>query len=163
MNHPENHLHQWIPAVIRFAAPRAARGLRRHRTAAGRAANRIVNKAALGVMKIQVAVTDAEASTPGLRSVSMTVPHAHALANIAHLATDQFPSWVEPRPRSESRMPPSAKCWRWRSTGASAVETSRPAYTGLQWKWGDAQNVMDAWSEQMANRLKSWTSGAGKP
>jgi len=31
------------------------------------------------------------------------------------------------------------------------------------WEWGDAENVMKAWSKLAAERLSAWTKGAAKP
>jgi hypothetical protein len=120
----------------------------------------VVGKAGPGVMKIQVAVTDAESATPVMRSVTMIVPQAHMLSNIKYLVTDTFP--FVGGAQGEARITDAA-------TGevlAMAVDHrigGGNVSTGFQWKWGDAQNAMDAWSEQMANRLKGWTSGAEKP
>lgn len=120
----------------------------------------IVDRVGSGVLKLQVAVTDAEASTPGLRSVSMIVPQAHMLSNIVYLATDKFP--FVGGAQGEARISDAA-------TGevlAMAVDHrigGGNLSTGFKGMWGDTQNVMDAWSEQMANRLKAWTSGAERP
>lgn len=35
--------------------------------------------------------------------------------------------------------------------------------TAAQWQWGDAENVIKAWSEQIASGLYAFTSGARKP
>lgn len=51
----------------------------------------IVEQPGPGVMKITVAMTDAEAATPVLRSISMFVPQAHMLSNLKYLATGTFP------------------------------------------------------------------------
>jgi hypothetical protein len=53
----------------------------------------IVNQPGTGVMKLDVALTDAdaEAAAPVLRSISMIVPQAHMLANLEYLATGSFP------------------------------------------------------------------------
>ena len=51
----------------------------------------IVSQAGPGVMKLDVAITDAETATPVLRSISMIVPQAHMLANLKYLATGSMP------------------------------------------------------------------------
>ena len=48
----------------------------------------IVDQPGPGVMKLTVAMTDAETATPVLRSISMIIPQAHMLANLKYLATD---------------------------------------------------------------------------
>jgi hypothetical protein len=47
----------------------------------------IVTAPGPGVMKLQVAITDAEAATPGLRTISLVVPQAHLLSTVGSLAT----------------------------------------------------------------------------
>jgi hypothetical protein len=48
----------------------------------------IVNQPDPGVMKLDVALIDAEAATPGMRSISMiVVPQAQMLSNLKYLAT----------------------------------------------------------------------------
>jgi hypothetical protein len=120
----------------------------------------IVDKAGPGVMKIQLAVTDVQSATPGLRSVSMIVPQAHMISNIGYLATDEFP--FVGGGQAEARITDAA------SGEVLAMAVDRRigggnAATGFQWKWGDAENAMDAWSEHAALRLKGWTSGTEQP
>jgi hypothetical protein len=47
----------------------------------------VVDQPGPGVMKLQIAITDAEAATPALRTVSMVVPQARALNTLKYLAT----------------------------------------------------------------------------
>jgi hypothetical protein len=51
----------------------------------------IVSQPGPGVMKLHVALIDAEAATPVLRSISMIVPQAHMLSNLKYLATGTMP------------------------------------------------------------------------
>ncbi|MGZ4955353.1 MAG: DUF3313 domain-containing protein [Methylobacter sp.] len=51
----------------------------------------IVDQAGPGVMKLTVAMTDAQTATPALRSISMVVPQAHLLSNLKYMATGTFP------------------------------------------------------------------------
>jgi len=44
-----------------------------------------------GVVRLQVGLTDVEGATPGLRSVSMVVPQARALATLKYVATGTYP------------------------------------------------------------------------
>lgn len=41
--------------------------------------------------------------------------------------------------------------------GGGSVETA------AQWEWGDAENVIKAWSQLAADRLYAYTSGQVKP
>ncbi len=120
----------------------------------------IVDQAGPGVMQIQVAILDAEAATPGARSISMAVPQMRVLAAGTSLATGKYPF----------------------AGGAQAVAKFTDAETGellgaavdrqggggaldtvAQWQWGDAANAIKAWSEQIGNNLYAYTSGARTP
>ncbi|MDD5268724.1 MAG: DUF3313 domain-containing protein [Methylococcales bacterium] len=116
----------------------------------------IVNQAGPGVMKIDVALTDAESATPVLRTISMLVPQAHMLANLKYLATDSFP--FVGAAQAEAKITDSmsgqilALAVDKRIGGGSFT-------TGFQWQWGDAENAINHWAELTANRLSAWTSG----
>ena len=116
----------------------------------------IVNQPGPGVMKFDVAIVDANAATPGLRTISMLVPQAHMVANLKYLATGTFP--FVGGAQAEAKVTDSI-------TGqilALAVDKrigGGSFTTGFQWQWGDAENAINHWSEQAANRLSSWTSG----
>ncbi len=43
-----------------------------------------------------------------------------------------------------------------RRVGGGSIETAG------QWQWGDAENVIKAWSQLAADRLYAYTSGAAK-
>ena len=120
----------------------------------------IVDQAGPGVAQIQVAVLDAEAATPGARSISMAIPQMRVLATGAYLVTGKYPF----------------------AGGAQAVAKFTDAVTGqllgvavdrqagggalktvAQWQWGDAANAVKAWSEQISNNVYAYTSGARTP
>jgi len=44
-----------------------------------------------------------------------------------------------------------------RRVGGGAIQTA------AQWQWGDAANVIKAWSQQLADGMYAYTSGARKP
>ena len=116
----------------------------------------IVDQPGPGVMEIQVAIDDVETATPVLRSVSMVVPQARALATLKYLATGTY-AFVGGA-QAEAKVTDSL-------TGqvlVAAVDKrvgGGSLKTAAQWQWGDAENAMDAWSQQAADRLSSWTSG----
>jgi uncharacterized protein DUF3313 len=51
----------------------------------------IVDQAGPGVMRVQVALLDAEAATPGMRSISMVIPQARLLSTGAYAVTGKYP------------------------------------------------------------------------
>jgi hypothetical protein len=117
----------------------------------------IVEQTGPGVMKLTVAMTDAEAATPGLRSISMIVPQAHMLANLKYMATGTFP--FVGGAQGEAKVTDSVS-----GELLGAVADKRigggSAATGFQWQWGDAENAIDKWCEMHSERLSSWTTGA---
>lgn len=120
----------------------------------------IVNRPGPGVMKMDVAMTDAEAATPGLRSVSMVIPQAHMLSNLKYLATGTFP--FVGGAQAEAKVTDSVTG----QTLALAVDRQIGGGSfeaGFQWQWGDAENAIKAWCEKAATKLSAWTSGVEKP
>jgi len=116
----------------------------------------IVTQPGPGVMKLDVALTDAEAATPVLRSISMIVPQAHMLANLKYLATGSMP--FVGAAQAEAKITDSISG----QVLALAVDKrigGGSFTTGFQWQWGDAENAINHWAELTANRLSSWTTG----
>jgi hypothetical protein len=116
----------------------------------------IVNQAGPGVMKLDVALTDAEAATPVLRSISMIVPQAHMLSNLKYLATGTMP--FVGAAQAEAKLTDSVSG----QILALAVDKrigGGSFTTGFQWKWGDAENAVNHWAELLTERLTAWTSG----
>jgi Protein of unknown function (DUF3313) len=120
----------------------------------------VVDQAGSGVMKLQVALTDAEGATPGLRTVSMIIPQARTLNTLKYAATGTY-AFVGGA-QAEAKLTDAASGqllgeWIDRRVGGGSLETA------AQWQWGDAENAMKAWATQAAERLSSWTSGTAKP
>jgi hypothetical protein len=116
----------------------------------------IVNQPGPGVMKLDVAIVDAEAATPVLRSISMIVPQAHMLANLKYLATGSMP--FVGAAQAEAKITDSVSG----QVLALAVDKrigGGSFTTGFQWQWGDTENAVNHWAELAANRLSAWTSG----
>jgi hypothetical protein len=116
----------------------------------------IVTQPGPGVMKLDIAITDAEAATPVLRSISMIVPQAHMLSNLKYLATGTMP--FVGAAQGEAKITDSVSG----QILALAVDKrigGGSFTTGFQWQWGDAENAVNAWAELMTKRLSSWTSG----
>jgi hypothetical protein len=100
----------------------------------------IAEYAGPGVMKLTVAMTDSEAATPGLRSISIIVPQAHMLSNLKYLASGTFP--FVGGAQAEAKITDSvsgdllAAAADKRIGGGSFT-------TGFQWQWGDAENALN--------------------
>ncbi len=110
-----------------------------------------------GVLRLQIALMDATASTPGLRTISVVVPQARVLNLAQSLATHSyaFVGSAEAEMKATDSM-----------TGellAEAVD-QRAGGMGLKgatsFEWGDAQNVMDYWAQLIPHRLRELQGGA---
>jgi len=113
-----------------------------------------------GVMRLQVALVDAEAATPVLRTISMALPQARLLSSLKYLATGTYP--FIGGAQAEAKMTDSVTGqllgeWVDKRVGGGSIKTA------AQWEWGDAENAMKEWATMAATRLSSWTSGAVKP
>ena len=120
----------------------------------------VVTQPGPGTLKLSVALTDAEAATPGLRSISMVVPQAHMISNLSYLATGSFP--FVGGAQAEAKIADSVTG----QTLAAAVDRrigGGSMAAGFQWQWGDVENAITKWSEMIAEKLSSWTSGKVKP
>ena len=120
----------------------------------------IVTQPGVGVMKLDVALIDAETATPVLRSISMIIPQARMLSNLKYLATGTLP--FVGAAQAEAKLSDS-------STGAILLlvvdkQIGGGAFTnGFQWQWGDAEHAIDHWSELAATKLSDLTSGKVLP
>lgn len=113
-----------------------------------------------GVMRLQVALVDAESATPVLRTVSMVIPQARLLSSLKYLATGTYP--FIGGAEAEAKMTDSVTGqllgeWVDKRVGGGNIKTA------AQWEWGDAENAMKEWATMAATKLSSWTSGAVKP
>jgi hypothetical protein len=120
----------------------------------------LVDEPGPGVMRLHAALTDVEAATPGLRTVSTIVPQARALNTLKYAATGTY-AFIGGA-QAEAKLTDAV-------TGQLLAEAVDRRVGGgslkaaAQWEWGDADNVMNAWAAQTAERLYSWTSGAATP
>jgi hypothetical protein len=117
----------------------------------------VVDQPGPDVMKVQVAILDAEAATPGMRSISMAVPQLRLLTTATSLGTEKFPfaGGAEAAAKiTDSVTGQLLGAGVDRRMGASSMRAA------AQWQWGDAENAIKAWAELMATQLCRHTSGA---
>jgi hypothetical protein len=119
----------------------------------------VVDQDGADVMKLQVAVTDVEAATPGLRTMTMVVPQARLLSTVKRGATGSYP--FVGGAQAEFKLTDSMTgdilvAGLDRRMGGGSVATA------AQWQWGDAENVMKEWAKLAAERLSAWTKGTAK-
>lgn len=109
-----------------------------------------------GVIKVQAAIVDPEAATPILRTVSMVVPQARALATLKLLATDSYPFVGGVGGELDAT---DSQTGELLAAGVDRRIGGGNITTAAQWKWGDAENVMDHWAELVATRLRNLHDG----
>jgi hypothetical protein len=110
----------------------------------------VVNEAGPGVAKLSVALSDATAATPGLRSVSVVVPQARALSLIKMAATGTY-AFVGSA-TGEAKLTDSVSgqllaAWADQRMGGASIKNIDV------FQWGDAENVMDYWANGLDKRL----------
>lgn len=113
-----------------------------------------------GVMRIQVALTDARAATPGLRTITMAVPQARTLSTIGYLTTGSFPFVGAAEGVAkvvDSRNGELLAALADRQIGGGHIKSA------AQWTMGDAENAINLWATRMTSQLHAWTSGAQTP
>ena len=118
----------------------------------------IVDQPGPGVITIAVAIVNAEAATPGLRSVSLVIPQARILNYAQSLATGHaaFAGSAEAAFKATDS-----------STGQLLAESVDKRVGGMavksaaQIQWGDAESAMDYWSQKITQRAVAL--GAGTP
>lgn len=116
----------------------------------------IVSQPGPGVMRLQVALTDVEGATPGLRSVSVIVPQARVLNMVQSLGTGSYAFVGSATCQGQVTDSVTGKIlaeWIDKREGGLALSTA------LQWKWGDAENAIDHWAKLLAERYTELKSG----
>jgi hypothetical protein len=118
----------------------------------------LVDQPGPGVITFEVAIINAEAATPGLRSVSLVIPQARILNYAQSLATGHaaFAGSAEAAFKATDSI-----------TGQLLAESVDRRIGGMAVKnaeqihWGDAEAAMDYWSQKITERAIAL--GAGTP
>jgi hypothetical protein len=119
----------------------------------------VVDQSGPGVMRLQVALLDADAATPGLRSLTMVIPQARLLSTGAYAISGKYPFVGGAQAAAkvtDSMTGQVLAAAADRRVGGGSVETA------AQWQWGDAENAIKAWSQLAADGLYAYTFGAKK-
>lgn len=110
----------------------------------------LVDQGGPGVLDLQVALINASAATPGLRTVSVVIPQLRVINAAQSLATGSY-AFVG---GAQAEMKATDA-----ETGvllAAAIDQQKGGValsTAAQWQWGDAENAMNFWAEKLSNRL----------
>src|SRR5262249_56283340 len=107
----------------------------------------MVNEPGEGVMRLQVAIVDAESATPVLRTVSMVIPQARLLSSLKYLATGTYP--FIGGAQAEAKMTDSVTgellgVWVDKRVGGGSIKTAAP------WEWGEAEDALEEWATKGA-------------
>jgi hypothetical protein len=110
----------------------------------------LVDQGGPGVMVLQVALVNASASIPVLRSVSVVIPQARVINLAQSLATGSY-AFVG---SAEAMMKASDAVSGQLLLAAIDKRAGGVALTSAaQWQWGDAKNAMDYWAQKIDSRL----------
>ena len=110
----------------------------------------VVDQAGPGVMRLQVAITNASAAVPVLRTASVVIPQLRILNRLKEFATGSF-AFVGSA-RGEMKLTDSV-------TGQILAEAldqqmgGNNIKTAATWQWQDTQRAIDHWCDLMATRL----------
>jgi hypothetical protein len=115
----------------------------------------IVDQPGPGVMRLSVALTDAESATPGLRTVSTIVPQARVLNAIVSLGSGSL-AFVGSA-QGEGQITDSVTGVRMAAFVDKRVGGSNLKNVAV-FQWGDTEHVMDFWALTLAERLQALRS-----
>jgi len=120
----------------------------------------VVHQPGRDVLNLEVAVTDVEAATRALRSISMVVPQARLLATLKRGVTGSYP--FVGGAQAEFKIT-DAMTGDVLAVGVDRRIGGGSVSTAAVWQWGDAENAMRAWAKLLTERLSVSTTGAAKP
>src|SRR5271154_5900288 len=113
----------------------------------------IVDQPGPGVIKVSAALTDATSAVPVLRSISVVVPQARAVSVIKMAATGTYAFVGSAQGAIKFNDSVTGQLL------AAAVD-KRVGGASIRnvdvWQWGDAENAMDYWGNEIDQRLVSW-------
>ena len=119
----------------------------------------IVHQPGPDVLDLQVAITDVEAATRALRSISMVMPQARLLATLKRGVTGSYPFVGGAQADftiSDAMTGDVLAVGVDRRIGGGSLSTA------AVWHWGDAENAMREWAKLLTERLSGSTTGAEK-
>jgi hypothetical protein len=109
-----------------------------------------------GVAKVTAALSQATSATPGLRTVSIVWPQAHALNLLKMAATGTYAfvgsATIEAK-LTDSETDELLVAFADQRFGTAAVRNA------TIWQWGDAENAMNYWANGLDQRLVSLGAG----
>lgn len=110
----------------------------------------LVDQGGPGVLVLQVALVNASAATPGLRSVSVVVPQLHVINAAQSVATGSYAFVGSAEAMMKATDAVSGQLL------AAAIDKRAGGValsSAAQWQWGDAENAINYWAEKIDSRL----------
>ena len=110
----------------------------------------LVDQGGPGVLVLQVALVNASAATPGLRSVSVVIPQLRVINMAQSLATGSYAFVGSAEAMMKATDAVSGQLL------AAAIDKRAGGLamsSAAQWKWGDSENAIDYWAEKIDSRL----------
>ncbi len=111
----------------------------------------LVDEPGPGVMTVQVALNDATAAVPILRSVSVLIPQARVLNFVQSLATGSYAFVGSAEAQAKIVDSVSGQLL---AAGADRRLGGMQIAAAAQWQWGDAEKIMKYWAEKISARLQ---------
>ena len=110
----------------------------------------VVDEPGPGVIRLQVALTNATAAVPVLRTASVVIPQMRVVSRLKEFATGSFAfvgsARVEMKATDSETGQILAEAMD-QQKGGNAIQTA------ATWQWQDTERAMDHWSELMATRF----------
>lgn len=109
-----------------------------------------------GVLRVQVALSDATSATPVLRSVSVVVPQARVLSLLKYAATGTYAfvgSATAEAKVTDSQTGELLGAWSDKRFGGASIKNV------TVWQMGDAENAMNYWANGLDQKLVSLGAG----
>ena len=109
-----------------------------------------------GVLRLQVALSDATSATPVLRSVSVVVPQARVLSLLKYAATGTYAfvgSATAEAKATDSQTGELLAAWSDKRFGGASIKNV------TVWQMGDAENAMNYWANGLDQKLVSLGAG----
>jgi Protein of unknown function (DUF3313) len=120
----------------------------------------LVDQGGPGVMVLQVALINAKAATPVMRSVSLVVPQIRLANALQSMATGSYAFVGSAEAAGKVTDSQSGQLL---AAAIDQREGGTSIKAAAQWQWGDAESAMNLWAEKTSARLASFRSGTAAP
>lgn len=110
----------------------------------------VVDQSGPGVIRLQVAITNASASVPVLRTASVIIPQMRIVGRLKQLATGSFAFVGSARVEMKATDSVTGQIL---AEALDQQQGSNAVQTAVSWQWQDAERIMNKWSNTLAARL----------